>query len=240
MQTIHSPRGAQTSADFSLASASIEHLLVREFTHRVNNEFTSVIGLAGSIANRSTSHEVKSAIAQLTTVLHCFAEVHRALQMPSHSLEIDASAYVSALCHSLKRARLDPQGIELVLVSRPFKLSSERCWKLGLIISELITNSARHAFGNRGGRIEVLLSASDSSMECCVRDSGSVRRPCRIGHGLKIIDALAQELGGSVSHKFGPEGATSLLRFPVQGEAPFIDASATRTRPAPGDAGATR
>ena len=55
-----------------------------------------------------------------------------------------------------------PQGIELELASRPLKLRSERCWKLGLIVSELITNSARHAFGDRGGTIQVELSASGS------------------------------------------------------------------------------
>jgi Signal transduction histidine kinase len=228
MQTTHSPSDAQTIADFGLASASIDHLLVREFSHRVNNEFTSVIGFAVSIAGRSTSHEVKAALAEIADVLHRYAGVHRALQMPLHSAEIDASEYVGALCHSLRRARLDPQGIELVLASRPFKLRSERCWKLGLIISELITNSARHAFARHGGTIEVTLCASGSLAECYVKDNGSVRSPRRIGHGLKIINALARDLGGAISHEFSPEGATSALTFPIQGEALLVGATAIR------------
>ena len=105
MQTIHSAGDALKAVDFGPVSASLDHLLVEEFSHRVNNEFTSVIGFAVSIAGRSTSHEVKSALAEVTDVLHRYAGVHRALQMPSHSEEIDASEYVGALCHSLKRAR---------------------------------------------------------------------------------------------------------------------------------------
>jgi two-component sensor histidine kinase len=55
----------------------------------------------------------------------------------------------------MRSAIEDGRGIELVLVERPFKMSSERCWRLGLILSELITNSARHAFAESGGMIRV-------------------------------------------------------------------------------------
>ncbi len=214
--------------NFSHATASVEHLLVREFSHRINNELTSVIGFAVSIAGRSTSYEVKSALAKVTDVLHRYAGVHRALQMPSHSQEIDAPEYLSTLCHSLKRARLDPQGIELELVSRPFKLRSDQCWKLGLIVSELITNSARHAFGNRGGTIKVELSASGPFAQCYVRDNGVVRNPRRGGQGLKIVDALARELGGAIDHEFGIDGATSAITFPIHNDTLLIDDKAIR------------
>jgi two-component sensor histidine kinase len=44
-------------------SASTEFLLLRELSHRINNEFTSLIALASLIASRSTSDEVKSALS---------------------------------------------------------------------------------------------------------------------------------------------------------------------------------
>lgn len=227
MQTIHS--SADTKIDeYGLAPTRVEHLLVQEISHRVNNELTSIIGFAVSIAGRSKSHEVKSALTEVTDVLYRYAGVHRALQMPSHNEEIDASEYVGTLCHSLKRALLDPRGIEFVLASRSFKLRSQRCWKLGLIVSELITNSARHAFGNQVGTIMVTLDASDSLAECGVRDNGLAQSAPKIGQGLKIIDALARDLGGTITHEFAAEGATSILAFPIDNDAPFIDVKATR------------
>ena len=231
MQTIQSTGVALKVADFSHPPASVEHLLLREFSHRVNNELTSVVGFAVSIAGRSTSHEVKSALAAVTDVLHRYSEVHRALQMPSYSTEIDAPEYVSALCHSLKRARLDSRGIELELATRPLKLRSEQCWKLGLIVSELITNSARHAFGDHGGTIQVELSASGSFAQCYVRDNGAARSPRRVGQGLMIVDALARELGGAIDHEFGAEGATSALTFPIHNDALLIDDNVIGTQP---------
>ena len=231
MQTIYSS-GDTKIGDFGLAPVRVEHLLVQELSHRVNNELTSVIGVAVSIARRSESHEVKSALAEVTDVLHRYAVVHRALQMPSDNEEIDASEYLGTLCHSLKRALLDPQGIELVLASQSFKLHSEQCWKLGLIVSELITNSARHAFGNRVGTILVTLRASDSLAECGVRDDGSARSAPKVGRGIKIIDALARDLGGTITHEFGAEGATSILAFPIHSDALLIEGKATRLGPA--------
>ncbi|UFW85055.1 sensor histidine kinase [Bradyrhizobium barranii] len=228
MQTNHSSSNAQKIVDLRLEPVSVDHLLIQELSHRVKNELTSVIGLAVSIARRSTSHEVKSALAKVSNTLHCYAVAHRALQMPLHCTEIEASEYVTALCHSLSCARLDPQGIELVLALRPFKLRSERCWKLGLILSELITNSARHAFGNRGGIIEVTLRTSGLLAECCVKDNGSAQSPHGIGQGLKIVAALAKELGGAMSHEFGPEGTTSTVTFPIHNDELAIDAKAIR------------
>jgi two-component sensor histidine kinase len=230
MQTIHS-LGDTKIGECSLAPTSVEHLLVQEISHRVNNELTSVIGFAASIAGRSKSHEVKTALTEIADVLHHYAGVHRALQMPSHSEEIDACEYIAALCHSLRRARLDPRGIELVLASRSFKLRSEQCWKLGLIVSELITNSARHAFGSHVGKILVTLRASESLAECGIRDNGLAQNAHKVGRGLRIVDALARDLGGTIAHEFGPEGATSILAFPIHDDALVIDGKSTRLGP---------
>lgn len=93
---------------------------------------------------------MKAVLAAVADRLHNFARVHHALQMQEHSTYIDASAYLRQLCRAISRSKLDCQKIELVLVECPFWLESGRCWRLGLIVSELITNAARHAFLKRG------------------------------------------------------------------------------------------
>jgi two-component sensor histidine kinase len=87
-----------------------------------------------------------------------------------------------------------------------------------MIVSELITNSARHAFCDRGGTVRIELSASGPLAECCVMDNGSSQNPCTPGEGLKIVAALARELNGRIVYQFGAEGAQSILRFPISDE----------------------
>ena len=191
------------------------YLLVRELAHRINNELALIIGCATLTAARSTNDEVKTALAAVTRLLHHCADVNKALEMPTHSTVVDVSDYIRVLCQSIRRARLDDRGIDLVLVAHPIQMQSERCWKLGIIVSELIMNSVRHAFDDCGGRIQIELSNAGPYLQCCVIDDGSSQDSAAPGQGLKIIEALTKELDGKIVHRFGIEGTASMLIFPL-------------------------
>jgi two-component sensor histidine kinase len=174
-----------------------------------------MIALISRAAARSREETVKSALDGVRDILFDHARIHHALQIPDHSTLIDASAYIRVLCHCIQRAKLDARGIQLTLVATPLQMHSERCWRLGLILSELIENSVRHAFNGRSGSISVDLSLSGSIAECCVCDDGSSKGLSRAGSGLKIIRALVKELDGDIVHRFSAGGSTSILIFPV-------------------------
>ena len=137
---------------------TLERILLHELIHRINNEFSSLIGAVSRTAARSVNHEVKVALAHIIELLSHYAELHRALQMPERDTQIDAAAYLEDLCLSISRSKLDGMKIALVLTASPLWLPSERCWRLGMMVYELVTNAARHAFGNGKGEIRVELS----------------------------------------------------------------------------------
>jgi two-component sensor histidine kinase len=199
-------------------SPSEAQLLMREFSHRISNELASAIGIISMAAARSMNEEVKAALVVAQDHLQNYAQVHLALRMPEHSICIDAATYLRQLCRAISRSKLHSKGIELILVERTFLMNSERCWRLGLIVSELITNAARHAFCDDGGLIRVELLPSATFVECRVTDNGARETNIRPGWGLKIVDALAKSLGGSIDHHFGSKGATSVLIFPLNSE----------------------
>jgi two-component sensor histidine kinase len=205
-------------------------LLLREFSHRVNNEFASVIGAISIAVARSTNDEAKLVLAAVADRLQNYALVHHALQIPEHTGCIDATAYLRQLCQSISRSRLESKGIELRLVAPPLEMNSERCWRLGLIVSELITNAERHAFHNSGGLIRVELLPSLSYLECRVTDNGAGEANSRSGHGLKIVETLAKSLGGRIDQRFGPHGTTALLIFPAETEITVVKAAAPQAR----------
>jgi two-component sensor histidine kinase len=190
-------------------------LLLREFSHRINNEFASAIGLISVAAARCQSGTAKAVLDAVQDQLHNYARVHHALQMPEYSILTDASPYLQQLCYAISRSKLEPNGIELIFVSLPFRLSSERCWRLGLIVSELVTNAARHAFKDRRGTIRVEIEPSSCFVQCSVADDGGADVDTRPGRGLKIVRALAQSLGGTIDHHFRPEGTVAVLTFPL-------------------------
>jgi two-component sensor histidine kinase len=203
----------------STRSPPEERLLLREFAHRISNEFASAISVISIAAARSANDEVKIALAAAEDRLQNYARVHQALRVPEHGSLIDATSYLRQLCRAISRSRLDVKSVELVLVDRPQRMNSDRCWRLGMIVSELITNAARHAFHESGGVIRVDLRSSQSFVECRVTDNGTAAANIRPGHGLEIVEALAKGLDGKIDQQFGPQGATTAVIFPVGSEA---------------------
>ena len=196
---------------------STSEVLLREITHRVNNEFASAIQVVSFAAAKSPDGNVKAALAGVMNQLHNYARVHHALQMPAGDDCIDASAYLRDLCGSISRSKLENTNIELVLVERQFQMSSKRCWLLGMIVAELITNAVRHAFDQEGGTIRIECRASGEFVECRVSDNGSASTAhVRPGSGLRIIEALAQNLDADFQFNFGEDGSESVLIVPIE------------------------
>jgi len=137
--------------------------------------------------------------------------------MPASNDCIDASAYLRDLCRSISLSKLENRNIELVLVESQFRMSSERCWLLGMIVAELITNAVRHAFGQQGGTIRIECRKSGAFVECRVSDNGSASTAdVRPGSGLRIIEALAQKLDAEFQFNFEEDGSESVLILPIE------------------------
>lgn len=204
-----------TIADASGGVGRAELLLLREMTHRINNELTSMIGFVSLIAARSADDGAKLALAEVSVHLHQYARLHRVLQMPPENRLINAGSYLRGLCRAISGAKLERSRIKLVFVEHPIQLHSLQCWRLGMIVSELITNSYRHAFGEHGGTIRVELKRRGFRAECRVTDDGGSSDNVRSGHGLNIVRQLAAELDGEIDLALGKEGAVALVSFPI-------------------------
>jgi two-component sensor histidine kinase len=177
-----------------------EHLLL-ELTHRINNELTSTIGFVRLMAAQSTNDDVKVALARVIQHICDFARVYRALQIPAVDDGIDATKYLRELCQSISGAKLQHEGIELVFIESPLVLNALRCWRLAMIVSELIANASRHAFYGGGGIVQVELITNNTFVECAVTDNGSGLKNNRPGQGLKIIRSLVRDLNGAIGFR---------------------------------------
>ena len=207
-----------------------EGVLLHELNHRISNEFCSAISVVSLAAVRSSNKEVKAALTDVAELLHHYAEVHCALRMPEYGIRRDAAAYLRNLCLSIRRSKLNQMKIDLVLAARRLWLPSDRCWLLGMIVYELITNAARHAFAGRHGWIRVELLRTGPLVECRVLDNGSAPVSFRPGRGLKIVHELTKALEWQFDQKFATGGSTSSVVFPSGSELQVTANRRTRAR----------
>ena len=147
-------------------------------------------------------------------LLHHYADIHRALQMPTRDTLVDAGAYLREFCLSISRSKLESREIRLVLAAQALQIDSDTCWRLGMMVHELISNAARHAFTSAKGSIRVELARAGTFVECSVVDDGSAAASIQPGRGLRIINELTRGLGGRFEHSFGSRGSIFVIAFP--------------------------
>jgi two-component sensor histidine kinase len=152
-----------------------ERALLRELTHRIDNQLTSSIEIVSAAAVRTENPAVKVALSHVAELLEQHADVHRVLTVPDRDGLADAPEYIRKLGFAISRSSLEPIGIRLTLVADTLPLESERCWRLALAVHELVTNAARHAcFDGRDGAIKIKLSLAEGVVNCIVADNGSL------------------------------------------------------------------
>jgi two-component sensor histidine kinase len=191
-------------------------LLVDEISHRVLNGYTHAITTLAMAQAGTTDAAAKSALGAAEGRLRAYANVHRALRPPPADRRRDLGKYLEGVCAALACASLRDRGVHLTLIPSEAMLEADRCWRVALIIAELVNNSTRHAFGAGGGMVLVEVEAQGPWIQCRVSDDGrpgSCDRPQ--GRGRRIVESLIQALAGRITWRFEPTGTEVVLRIPA-------------------------
>ncbi len=197
-------------------------LYIEEITHRTLNEYTAMLAIvrraSHSVTDETTEQvfeTAEQALDEVATRLRAAAMSFLALRPPLDDHVRDLNRELEALCAALSRSFSPHRRITLTLTSEPVTVDAFRCWQLSLIIFELVTNAARHAFLlRRRGFINVMTSVRGGKIECAVVDDGICDDTAPSGRGTAIIDALINDLGGTISRHYAVTGSTILLSIP--------------------------
>lgn len=191
-----------------------ERLLLRDFAHRIDDELASVIDLVSKAANRCDGAEARATLASVQDRLESHARLYRALQMPQFTTTVDLAAYLQQLCRSISRSSLEGEGIALSLLLHPLKINSERCWLLGMIVFEAITNAARRVAHGGAGAIHLEVRGTATSIACCITDNGPFDESRYREEDRSIVETLAAHLHGTVDVSVGPDGTRTVVNVP--------------------------
>lgn len=190
-------------------------LAVQEANHRFLNTLAALGGLLRSDFGAFVDPAVRDAVKVFSSRIQAFASVHRTLGEDLDEPRVDAPAHLANLCAELCAAHLAPRGLYCEFRSDAGTLPRESCQKLGLIIVELVTNAAKHAFvGRAGGRISVCLRRSEQGWICQVADNGSGLRDGGKGDGMRLVQGLTDALGGELRIHSDAGGVIVALSLP--------------------------
>lgn len=190
-------------------------LASREANHRFLNTLTALHGLLRTDFGDFADPAVRQAVSIFSSRIQAFACVHRTLSDESGEDLVDAPTHLARLCAELCAAHLAPRGLHCDFAADPGTLPRDVCQKLGLIIVELVTNAAKHAFGGRrNGRISVVLRRAARGWICVVADNGYGLRSGGEGDGMTLVRGLAHALDGELRVHSDLGGVTVTLSLP--------------------------
>ncbi|HLG90441.1 MAG TPA: histidine kinase dimerization/phosphoacceptor domain -containing protein [Alphaproteobacteria bacterium] len=197
-----------------------QQLLLKELNHRVKNSFQLVTSLLRLQAGSTKDSNVRRLLDDASSRISAIARAHERLYLTDSVDVIDIGAYLSAVCLDLDEVAAQcqihvdaPAGIEMAV---------DRAIPLVLLVAELITNAAKHAYAGSGANpIWVTLSGSDANQVIVsVRDEG-VGLPADFelkeqkSLGMRIISAFAQQLGAEIDAYGRRPGAEFIVKVPI-------------------------
>lgn len=147
--------------------------LLRELQHRVKNHLAMIVSMIRVQAARDVTPDSLRAIGRRVEALALlYEEMMKADGPPGADRTIAADTYLGRIAAVISglQARND---VEMCLDCDALELTLDQAARLGLLLSEFLTNALEHAFeGRAGGTVWVRLERMDGKVRLTVEDDG--------------------------------------------------------------------
>ncbi len=196
-----------------------KNVLAQELQHRVRNNLQLVYGMLNKQFDVTTDAAGREGIGAIARRVMTLAQVYDHLLGTGLSRTIDFGSYLASLCSNIESLQTTQQpNVTLTCQTDSIILDLDTVTALGLVTSELISNSYDHAFPDGTGTISVTLSKDGLSNEGMIVftddgvglvETGDTKR-----HGLGLVRRLMQQVSGSAVLR-SEHGTEWTLRFPA-------------------------
>ncbi len=186
-------------------------VLLRELQHRVKNNLQMITALIRLEARNLSGNPAKEPFDRLAGRVESLSLLYRSMSESRADDSIDLGIYLSQIASSVMLAHA-VEGIRLDLKVDAWPVSLNVAMPTGLVVNELLTNSLKHAFGDReGGTITLHSLVTETGCRVIVADDG---------HGLPegtmwpvpgkmtalIVQSLKQNAGAQLTIESSPTG----------------------------------
>ncbi|SFP73118.1 histidine kinase dimerization/phosphoacceptor domain -containing protein [Sphingomonas rubra] len=190
-------------------------LLMKEVDHRIQNSLQLVSAFLAMQA-RSAGAEVADALREAQARLSAVAQVHRRLYRDDRVETIDLARYLEELAGDMKLSLGEAWASAMTLDLAPVLIPSDRAVNVGLVMTELVINATKYAYGGEPGPIAIGLEQYRNRLRLIVADSGHGKSGTNTGFGSRMMGAMVAKLNGEIEHADNRPGLRAILTAPIE------------------------
>jgi two-component sensor histidine kinase/predicted hydrocarbon binding protein len=175
-----------------------KEILLKEIHHRVKNNLQIVISLLRLRSDDKQNKDYTELVDEAMARIQSMSLIHEMLYASSDLSKINLNAYCKELLYKVDFAfNTERKQINrIVEIDELFSLDIERMIPLGLMLSEILSNSYKHAFADRKGEISILLE----DYKLIIKDNGVglkhvTDKMRNDSFGFNLINLLGDQLG---------------------------------------------
>jgi two-component sensor histidine kinase len=180
-----------------------QQFLVKEMNHRVKNSLALVIGMLRLQARQNIEPEFAQRLEDAMLRVGAIARVHEQLYQSADVERFDVGRYIEGICKDLgasfAQCEIHVQAQSGIVISTDRAISS------ALIVNELVSNAAKHAYQGQGvGKVWVNIATTGvDSFSIAIRDEGGgLPEDLEFGKGkglgARMVRALTEQLNASL------------------------------------------
>lgn len=190
-------------------------LRFKEIHHRIKNNLQLILSLLNIEAGNKKGISIEEFLLKCQSRIQSIVEVHQNLYQADLYNNVCLQNYIEDLVQSL--SRIHNQEVEFEIATHSTILDIETTIPLGLIITELVSNSFKHAFvGTDVARIKIDIKKSEDNKYLMILQDNGVGFPekpsSKVTIGLELVSMLVLQINGKLNRK-NQQGAIYNISF---------------------------
>jgi len=187
-----------------------KEIIVKEVHHRVKNNLNTICSFLNLQSSKSTNPETHEALSEACGRVRSMGILYERLSFSEYDGKMRVNEYFPALIRNITEAFRLGEEIVIESVFDESEIKTKTMFSLGIIVTELVSNSIKYAFPDKkNGKITIRINSDNEVFHLLVSDDG-----CGIdetnnvsGLGMRLVEMLVQQMGAKM--KRSSEGGTS-------------------------------
>ena len=191
---------------------------LKELQHRVKNHLSLIVAMIRAQARDMDRQEAAQMLAKRVEAISLlYSRIE--LDSDARGRSVDLGDYVKRVSEAMQ-ALSETVAVKVDVKAEDVQLPIEDAARVGLLVSEILTNALKHAFDDEGenAAVQVGVAGDDSTIRLIVEDNGSGLKgadwPDESSLGGQIVLDLVRRLKGDLEVHSRDDGVTVELCLP--------------------------